>query len=277
MKPPDLLFKYVGCEAHHLRILADLRIRFTQPDDLNDPFDCIPGIEPPGDVAAFVERAIANSAPTDPILSFSPQQLADAKRKIVATYERDPEALTQRCLEIVRRNINKVGVLSLSARNDNLVMWAHYAASPRGFVIGFKPGYAPLTKRTNEQYLSEGELQPVTYVQARVTLPADRIDLPIDLLYKKGQSWEYEEEWRVVPYLDKCDVAVPSPSGDPRVFLCNIDPAAIVRVDIGEQASDATIAALKDATARGSQLEHVLLYQAHLNAGRTSLAFKPLN
>jgi hypothetical protein len=113
-------------------------------------------------------------------------------------------------------------------------MWAHYAASHRGFVIGFKPGYAPLKKRTNEQYLSEGELQPVTYVQARVTLPADRIDLPIDQLYTKGQSWEYEEEWRVVRYLEKCDVAVPSPPGDPRVFLCDIDPAAIARVDIGE-------------------------------------------
>lgn len=277
MKPPDLLFKYVGCERHHLRIVSDLRIRFTQPDDLNDPFDCIPGVEPPGDVAAFVERAIANSAPTDPILSLAPQQLADAKRKFVATYERDLDALTQRCFEIVRRNINKVGVLSLSARNDNLVMWAHYAASHRGFVIGFKPGYAPLTKRTIEQYLSEGELQPVTYVQARVTLPADRIDLPIDFLYKKGKLWEYEEEWRVVRCLDKCDVAVPSPSGDPRVFLCDIDPAAIARVDIGEQASDATITALKDATARGSRLEHVRLYQAHLNAGRTNLAFKPLN
>lgn len=277
MEPPGLLFKYVGCEPHHLRIVADLRIRFTQPDDLNDPFDCIPGVEPPGDVAAFVERAIANSAPTDPILSFAPQQLADAKRRLVAKYEGDLDALTQRCFEIVRRNINKVGVLSLSARNDNLVMWAHYAASHRGFVIGFKPGYAPLTKRTNEQYLSEGELQPVTYVQARVTLPADRIDLPIDQLYTKGQSWEYEEEWRVVRYLVKCDVAVPSPSGDPRVFLCDIDPAAIARVDIGEQASDETKTALRDATARGSRLEHVHLYQAHLNAGRTTLAFKPLN
>jgi hypothetical protein len=277
MKPPALLFKYVGCEPHHFRILADLRIRFTQPDDLNDPFDCIPGIEPPGDVAAFVERAIENSVPTDPILTLAPQKLADAKRKLVATYERDLDALTHRCLEIVRRNINRVGVLSLSARNDNLVMWEHYAASHHGFVIGLKPGYAPLTKRPNEQYLSEGEVRPVTYVQERVILPADRIDLPIDLLFTKGQSWEYEEEWRVVRYLDKCDVAVPPPTGDPRVFLCDIDSAAIARVDIGELASNATITALKDATSRGSRLEHVHLYQAHLNAGRTALAFKPLN
>lgn len=277
MKPPDLLFKYVGCEPHHLRIMADLRIRFTQPDDLNDPFDCIPGIEPPGDVAAFVERAIANSIPTNPVLTLAPQTLANAKQVLVATYERDPNALTQRCLEIVRQNINKVGVLSLSARNDNLSMWAHYAASHRGFVIGLKPGYAPLTKRPNEQYLSEGELRPVTYVQERVTLRADRIDLPIDILFTKEQSWKYEEEWRVVRYLDKCDGAVTPPSGDPRVFLCDIDPAAIARVDIGEQANSATITALKDATSRGSRLEHVRLYQAHLDAGRTTLAFKPLN
>jgi hypothetical protein len=156
-------------------------------------------------------------------------------------------------------------------------MWAHYAASHRGFVIGFKPGYAPLKKRTNEQYLSEGELQPVTYVQARVTLPADRIALRLTNYTRKGSrgSMKRSGEWSgtsknvMLPCLLR-----PAIHGYFSVALIRQRSLESILVS---QASDETKTALRDATARGSRLEHVHLYQAHLNAGRITLAFKPLN
>jgi hypothetical protein len=58
-----------------------------------------------------------------------------------------------------------------------------------------------------------------------------------------------------------------------RIHLCELNPEGIRRIDIGEAASDATIQAIRDATASGTPLAHVQVYQAHMNAGRTAFRF----
>lgn len=276
MTVPEILFKYVGSAQHHLDILRKRQIRFTQPDDLNDPHDCIPGVVPPTDVAAFVDGVISRSAPGGLLPRLSAQQQANARGALIAQYEADVEALVERCFDIVRRNMNRAGVLSLTTSNDNLVLWAHYGDSHRGMVIGFRSGYAPLLKRPGEAK-SEGELLPVSYGPDRAVLAVDHIDLPVDVLFQKHDRWRYEDEWRVVRRLERCDVALKDGSGKDRFFLCNVDPAAVARVDVGEFASDETVAAVLKATAAGTPLAHVKVYRARMNAGRTAFKFQPLN
>src|SRR5215213_4386959 len=142
MFPPDLLFKYVGGAPHHLDILRKLQIRFTQPDDLNDPHDSIPGVVPPADIAAFVDAVIARNFPGRLLPGLSPMQQSRARATLIAQYESDPDSLVERCFAIIRAKINEIGILSLTTSNDNLVLWAHYSDSHKGFVIGFKPGFA---------------------------------------------------------------------------------------------------------------------------------------
>jgi len=268
---PSILYKYVTSQAHHIAVLPDLRIRFTQPDDLNDPYDCIPGIDVPPDISRFVDAVLVRSGG----IALAPSSLAAARAKTIAQYEADPDALVTKCFEIVRKNLNKIGVLSLASRNDNLVMWSHYAESHRGFVIGLRTDCDPLTKRAGDVG-GEGELRAMKYVTDRLVLPADKVDLPPDTLFRKDTLWSYEGEWRVVRRLTQCDHYIVRAPAATDIHLCSIEPQAIVRIDIGEHASAATITALRVATGKGTALEHVELYQARMNAGRTAFKFIPL-
>jgi hypothetical protein len=275
MTTPDLLFKYLGSAPHHLDVLRKRLIRFTQPDDLNDPQDCIPGVLPPADVGAFVDGVIARWSQDGGLAGLSPQARQSARNTLVAQYEADREALVERCFAIVRRNINEAGVLSLTTSNENLVLWAHYADGHRGFVLGLRPGYAPMVRRPGDM-LGEGELRPVVYTPTRAVVAIDELELAPDTLFQKQDRWAYEDEWRVVRRLSRCDVALEDGSGSERYFLCGVDPASVVRVDVGEFATDVTVQSIMDATAPGTPLAHVQVFRACMNAGRTGFKFVPL-
>jgi hypothetical protein len=275
MTTPSLLFKYAGSAPHHLDILRNLLIRFTQPDDLNDPHDCIPGIMPPADIGSFVDAVIERWSRDGGLAGLSQQARIHARNTLVALYEADPAALVERCFAVLQQNINQVGVLSLTTGNENLVLWAHYADNHRGFVVGFQPGYAPMIPRPGEM-LGEGELRPVVYGSARVVVPIDEIALAPDTLFQKHERWSSEDEWRVVRQLAHCDVVLEDGSGADRYFLCAIDPVGVTRVDIGESANDETVQAILEVTSPGTPLAHVQVYRARMNAGRTGFMFQPL-
>jgi hypothetical protein len=271
---PTCLYKYVGCETHHFGILSNLSIRFTQPDDFNDPFDCIPGVLPPKDIAAFVDATLARNAATI-AQHYSPAAAQQARATMIAQYTSDPDALVARCFEAVRRNLNTLGILALADRNDSLPMWAHYADNHRGIVLGLKPSASPLCKRPGEA-IGEGELKPVIYQSHRLMVHCDPLVIPPDALFIKGVLWSYESEWRVVRRLAGCDRTVPTTGTPPRVYLCNIDPAGVGRIDVGANASSTTVAAVKAATAPGTPLAHVPCFRAQFDAGRTRMHFSPL-
>lgn len=271
---PSRLYKYVGCAPHHLSILTNLTIRFTQPDDFNDPFDCIPGVLPPQDIARFVDATVARNSATI-TQHYTPEAAQRARDTMIAEYTNNTDALIARCFDVVRRNLNTLGILSLADRNDSLPMWAHYADNHRGLVLGLKPTASPLCKRSREA-IGEGELKPVVYQAQRLLVHCDPLVIPPEALLIKGVLWSYESEWRVVRRLVRCDATVPNPGGPPRVHLCKIDPAGLERVDVGANACDATVAAVKAATAPGTPLAHVQCFRAQFDAGRTRMHFSPL-
>ncbi len=266
---PELLYKYVGCAPHHVAILERLRIRFTQPDGLNDPFDCVPGVAPPIDIGRFVDDTMARNRPIILASGRTEQHIALARDNMVREYTENPDALVARCTAIIRANLNSLGVLSLASRNDNMPLWAHYSANHSGFAIGFLTSGRPLTKRATD-FASEGELRPVVYRPDRVVVPCDPLVLTPDVLFIKGSQWAYEDEWRVVRRLASCDHAVSTPAG---VHLCDIAPRTIARVDVGMNAVPATVDAILAATAPGTPLQHVSVYRARLNAGGAALTF----
>lgn len=92
---------------------------------------------------------------------------------------------------LVQGNLGKIGICSLSAEIDNLLMWAHYADSHRGVALIFN--------MHNE--LAHLDALPVRYEShfSRIS-PSSRV---IDelLLYgplHKSANWKDEKEWRIV-------------------------------------------------------------------------------
>lgn len=201
-----IVYKY----TNRLEVLETSSLRFTQPDQLNDPLESHPDFrELIEDIkkreTAGLEAAVA--------------------AKILDAIEKDaPKAIAS---EISRLNI---GFLSLSLIPDNDLMWAHYADSHKGFVLGFD-GDHQFFKRNNLRKITG--LRRIKYSSARV-VPANAGFVPADLaeplFFTKNTSWSYEEEVRVMADLANADI---KPTASDGVYLFNFPPEALLEVIFG--------------------------------------------
>ena len=131
--------------------------------------------------------------------------------------------------EALNRN---VGILSLTEVSDDVVMWAHYADSHRGFLIGFDERHPFFNRRRSEDddFYS---LRRVIYADLP---PARSIrDVSGDaILVTKAARWSYEREWRMLAPLG--DATRQIEADGEIVYLFPIPPEAIVSVVIGAHA-----------------------------------------
>src|SRR5712691_1473820 len=82
---------------------------------------------------------------------------------------------------------SKIGILSLTERPDNHLMWVHYARNHSGFVLGFDARAAFFEENSRV-------LRKVVYQKGPNVLS----EADIDVCFNKADDWEYEQEWRCV-------------------------------------------------------------------------------
>lgn len=181
-----LLYKYVPFESGK-QILETSTIGFSQPKFFNDPFDL-----PAYPVGKYVEP------------------IGDAARKAYA------ESMF-RFIEMNHAWAETSGILSLTRTPINSLMWAHYAQSHEGLVLGIDAVRCGLTDP--EINLIPAQFGSVVYVSHRSQQPflstpettlaiGDTHHFPQDhyeklqrLFLHKPLCWSYEEEVRVVKCL----------------------------------------------------------------------------
>lgn len=112
-------------------------IWFAKPEDFNDPFDCAPGFSMAAAPAVFhkyMMRLFRDKAPPmnrKALLA----QLAEIRRDPLR--QQNSPAFVAQMREQTWRSVNKAGVLSLSTRPDEVLMWSHYGASHTGVCLRF--------------------------------------------------------------------------------------------------------------------------------------------
>lgn len=86
----------------------------------------------------------------------------------------------------------KYGILSLTTKRNNFLMWSHYADSHSGFCVGFD------SKLLFNSI--KGGLAPVNYQKTipRFKLFEDITEFSQKLLGTKSDIWEYEDEYRLI-------------------------------------------------------------------------------
>lgn len=181
-----LLYKYVPFESGE-EILETNTIGFSQPEFFNDPFDL-----PAYPLGKYVEPIgeVARKAYTNSMLRF---------------------------MKMNRSWAQTTGILSLTRTPTNSLMWAHYAQSHEGLVLGIDMVRAGLTDP--ERNLIPAQFGSVVYVSHRsqqpflstpeTTLvigdthyfPQDHYEKLQRLFLNKPLCWSYEEEVRVVKCL----------------------------------------------------------------------------
>lgn len=143
-----------------ISLMRDGSVRFTPPNEFNDPFDFCPTClhEFPDD---DFPHAVGNS------INFGIQA---ALSKLV-------------------------GVWCLTPHPDRMLMWSHYADQHCGVCVGFDPEVLASRVPVNNQ--GYPAFLPARQVQYKDERPTD--DCP-DSLFVKSPEWNYEDEYRVVSH-----------------------------------------------------------------------------
>lgn len=271
-KTPDLLYKYCGTER--IDITHSLRVRFSQPAALNDPFEFALNIQP-GEVVNAVQkigRGVANPfnfvgmaisgawrskdheklrlLPSPlrwlvvcllmvvvPVLALA--ILPFARRQLLKAMSMGGKGFEN---VLASRGLGSFLVFSCSELWNSVPMWAHYADNHTGFAIGIDPSCAfdHVTKKGETRTVKP---RAVSYVDS---LPSIRLDKRgTDAIFgSKFKDWSYEREWRFTSLSDDAAERGSYAAGH-EVLLFPLKAAAVREVIFGLNASQETIDAVR--------------------------------
>lgn len=264
------LYKYLS--PNRIGVLTGCRIRYTQPGAFNDPFEAKPHITTIAE-SDEAERRV------DEILLEETQNMYDklpAEAKSRVPYDVVKDLAIQRreslrgdfgrmvkdATPLLRRIIDEkfnelIGILTLSEKPDNILMWSHYAASHEGFVLGFDSANEYFDQRMSSSDEFR-HLRKVEYRPQRPNAPLTALD-GVDVFLVKSKEWEYEQEWRIMrPFTDTVETISAEPFP---IHLFEYPPSALVEVILGARMREPHRAALLDAI-RKKHFAHVEILQA---------------
>lgn len=157
--------------THILDNLKNSTFYFSDPNNFNDPFDCVTYFSKPSLKRIFDKSEIDLAANANP------------------NYQKDLSKNVSRVLK------KKLGVSCFSAINDSILMWSHYADSHTGICLKFD-----ISKDSN--FFCDD----LRFVNYRSHLPEIKLhhldkghDQNIDkMIFTKSLDWSYEQELRLL-------------------------------------------------------------------------------
>lgn len=184
----ETLYKYL--DGERVDVLRDRRLRFTPPDQFNDPWEAYPSLgafltpkgvdvlaaEILGRMDAEGSPEIVQGATAEAIkvleatgivvgpairswLELEVRNQIPAVRPLVAPLAQrmfgaaDGRVKQQFALSGLRHLSEHVGILCLSEDPANLLMWSHYASSHTGFAMGFNATHPFFDRRASDHDL----------------------------------------------------------------------------------------------------------------------------
>lgn len=192
---PEKFYKYrsmqPGAAEHVFKTLRKNEIYFASPSSFNDIFDCKPVVTFECTDEQFIEHYVALARKRGAY--FSKERVLHDARQALGDPNRDlriPDTAVrfQRELAVA---LTKTGVYCVSERNDDILMWSHYADHHRGVCLEF----ASTAKEMNSA-------QRVIYAKDRPAIDQFRNTNTQEKMEKalltKSSHWSYEREWRII-------------------------------------------------------------------------------
>ena len=193
------LYRYRGMTSKDLaRTFTHCELYFTSPTQFNDPFDCNPPFSitdySENDLRDYTQETFRRNFPgiSDPELKGKTEKSVASILRNYSSVSHFAEHFNRICLEVN----SEIGVLCLSEKPDDILMWSHYGDCHRGIVLQFDKSEL---NKSGFNYC-----QKVDYENNIVTLKDMNINRtnPLKLaelvLLKKAAHWKYEEEWRII-------------------------------------------------------------------------------
>ena len=178
-------YKYLPFTEGSSKVLTDGTIKFTCPNEFNDPFDSKPHYDPDS-LDTFLDRRPEWMERVRISKGLTSQQFKTQKHECVENLKMAIESGS-----FWQSMISDVGVLSLSRAPLSILMWSHYADDHKGFLVEFKiPTTSVLDSEiTYLEYLVPSE---VKYVKVRPKLDVGERDSEKSSelhLLRKSKDW----------------------------------------------------------------------------------------
>lgn len=294
------LYKYL--HPGRIDILRNKEIRFTQPGSFNDPFEIFPAFERIMTETGF-DKLMNEGEPVTESLTWDdvdiegmlkkemPQldgkkiartikqsiSVQDALKLIVPDFynimksmatSNDSDFMKQ-ISDSIKLNWNtKFGVLCLSENWDNLIMWAHYADSHKGFVIAFDSQHSFFNQRKSQDDKIRF-VKPVIYATTRPEITAydpqydeDQMmaNLANNILFTKSIHWSDEKEWRLIYALEDAKRVLKDD-----IYLFDLPPSCVTDIIFGCRSSDDLKKDITELINADPKLAHIQIHQAGIN------------
>lgn len=239
-----MLYKYLPPER--LDVIKNLKIRFTQPSALNDPFESATILNVNSLIADYFRKNIKTLSNDINIHNIDNNIL---NKVISDTLCQDLEFKTK----VINHTHDQIipdqwGVLSLSRSPNIIQMWSHYASSGSGFVLGL---------RDDIKFSCRKIRHSIIYTKNRKNLalnyPETNIDTK-DILGTKSIEWSYEEEERIIIKYDHSEWDIIEADNTSQIYLSTIQKDYIEALYFGPRSSDALKSELID-TLKFNQLD----------------------
>lgn len=171
-----MFYKYYSATGNGKQNLKEKVICFSDIDKFNDPFE---GVGEYLYDLSLEEQEYFNSIGLESPSKILSERFSEEDRNVVRFKQR---------------------IWCVTTTYSNDLMWAHYAESHKGFCVGYA--------EENIRKVSH-KFEKVVYCTKPVTIDI-RADIEMDviegLLFQKGSSWGYEDEWRALYTLQGKDV-----------------------------------------------------------------------
>lgn len=279
------LYKYFKAEVG-LKTLETGLIRFSPANAFNDPFEMKPNI--------------TGFAPSDElddsIKEKTPDLIEDEYKKLPKyirssmSFEEYSRFATERIPAIhegktsaqylypflrmaLEERIEKiVGVLCLTDSDRNLTMWAHYADSHKGLVIGFDTSHAFFSS-TDTGSGQPCHLKKVTYCDDRPKLTFSGLRAE-DIFLTKGKDWSRENEWRMFAGLSVGKVEVTKEGEEIHLFA--YPHALVTKIIVGCRASAEVFEEINRIKAATPDLSRAVVLRASPDRNKYGLNFEAI-
>ena len=186
-----MLYKYAKWDKYTQENLRNSQLRFNTPEQFNDPFDSYPRFSMDnGEREKWFDLSSITAEHRVVMDQMSDDELNDLARI------RDRHPLDN----------SKHGITCFTKKNDNILMWSHYADSHRGICMGFDWGENDTVvafldgkrNRGNFSFLEKGGCFPISYCTADHRPVFSFCDSSHfgETMENKFDMWSYEEEFR---------------------------------------------------------------------------------
>lgn len=268
-----ILYKYLSSDR--IDVLLNCRIRYTQFGDFNDPYELSPNIDriaaeeeiqklTKNDLPKLVEQEYEKHPIVHTLISKDKfLKLAKSQEDYFAQSITVLQPIISKLLPALLQdvfNIN-IGALSLSEDPKNELMWSHYAAEHKGYVLGFDSTHPYFNQRKNPSDELR-YLRKVAYTKERPKINLMNTN-GVELFLNKGMNWQYELEWRIMrPFNEATEVIDRKPHP---IYLFSFPTGAISELIFGHRMSEKNKSIIKRKLIEDTEYSNLKLYQAQLD------------